>query len=209
MKLLVATKNGGKVREISSLLSPAGIEVVSLADIDDCPEIIEDADTFLGNALKKAHALRDSAGLNVLADDSGLCVDALGGAPGVKSARYAGPGADDEGNMEKLLAALRGEKDRKAAFVCSMVFSLADGVDHTAEGRLEGAITEARRGTNGFGYDPVFVPTGQSRTLAEMELAEKNRISHRKRALARLIPTIIESLGPKGASPDAPCASET
>lgn len=195
-RLLVATSNKGKLREIAALLSPHGIGVLGLADLPDAPEIVEDGETFAANARIKARALYEATGLPTLADDSGLTVEALGGAPGVRSARYAGQGAGDAANMEKLLRELEAtpEGQRGAAFVCALLLVDAAGREHAAEGRMPGSIGRIPRGTQGFGYDPVFLPEGDSRTLAEIPLAEKNRISHRGKALAAILPDLLSSL---------------
>ncbi len=197
MKLLVATRNLGKLREIARLLEPRGIEVLGLGDLPEAPEVIEDGDTFLANARKKAWALVEATGLPALADDSGLEVDALGGRPGVHSARYAGPGATDHANNRKLLEELAGvpAAERTAAFACALVLAVPGGAEAVAEGRLAGRLLEAPRGDGGFGYDPLFLVEEHGRTLAELELDAKNRLSHRAQALGRLVPGILELLG--------------
>lgn len=201
MKLLMATSNRGKLGEVRALLTPHGIEVVGLGDLDEAIEIVEDADTFEGNARKKALTLFRATGLPVLADDSGLTVKALDGAPGVYSARFAGEDATDAGNNEKLLSALsqplqRSDAKRGAAFVCCMVLALGEDEVHVTEGRFTGRIALQQRGQGGFGYDPLFIPDGWSRTLAEATLEEKNRISHRALALEKMIPRILELTRP-------------
>ena len=195
MKLLLATGNAGKLREVRSLLAPEGIEVVGLAELDTPVEIVEDGETFVDNARKKAKTLHAITGLAVLADDSGLMVDALGGRPGIHSARYAGEHADDAANNVKLLQAMQGvdTKERSAAFVCAMVFIGPDGLETVAEGRLEGEILSAPQGEGGFGYDPVFRPRSDTRALAQLSLKDKNRISHRHRALLALLPAIKQA----------------
>ncbi|MBI5016088.1 MAG: XTP/dITP diphosphatase [Deltaproteobacteria bacterium] len=197
MRLLVATRNAGKLREIRDLLGAEGIEAVGLAELPDAPEVEEDADTFLGNARRKAHTLAEATGLPVLADDSGLAVEALGGKPGVWSARYAGPDATDEDNNRKLLSELSAiaPEGRGAAFVCAMVLAVPGNGEFTAEGRVLGRILQAPRGTRGFGYDPLFLVEGTDWTLAEMELAEKNALSHRARALRALLPRVLALRG--------------
>jgi XTP/dITP diphosphohydrolase len=194
MKLLMATSNRGKLGEVRALLAPQGIEVLGLGDLEEQVEIVEDADTFEGNARKKALALFEATGLAVLADDSGLTVEALNGAPGVYSARFAGEDATDAGNNEKLLAELEGlpADQRGAAFVCCMVLLRGEDDVLVAEGRFTGRISDAIRGEGGFGYDPVFIPDGWSRTLAEATLEEKNTISHRALALKAMLPHITE-----------------
>lgn len=189
MELLVATRNQGKLREIRALLEPCGVVVRGVADFPELPEIEEDGATFAENARKKAQVIARLTGRLTLADDSGLCVAALGGAPGVHSARYAGAGADDAANNRKLLAAMATipEGERNAAFLCAMALCAPDGECRTFEGRLDGSILAAARGTEGFGYDPLFLVTGRGQTLAELPLEEKNRISHRARALAQVV----------------------
>lgn len=193
MRLLLATRNGGKLREVRGLLAGEGVEVLGLGDLPAAPEVVEDGATFLENARKKARALAGATELPVLADDSGLVVDALGGAPGVHSARYAGPDAADSDNNRKLLRELDGvpPERRTAAFVCAMVLLLPDRGEFVAEGRLEGRILAGPRGTGGFGYDPLFWVEAEGCTLAEMELRAKNRLSHRGRALEALRPTLL------------------
>lgn len=197
MRLLIATRNAGKLRELRGLLAPEGIEVVGLADLPPAPDVEEDADTFLGNARKKAHALAEATGLPVLADDSGLAVDALGGRPGVRSARYAGPDATDADNNRRLLDELGGvPADRRgAAFVCAMVLAVPADGEFTSEGRLAGRILDAPRGDQGFGYDPLFLVEGTELTLAEMDLGAKNALSHRARALRAVLPRVLALRG--------------
>ncbi len=194
MTLLVATGNAGKLRELRRLLAPEGIEVRGLTEVPGARPVEEDGATFLENARKKARALAELTGLPALADDSGLAVAALGGRPGVRSARYAGPGATDADNNRKLLEELRGVPpgQRQAAFVCAMVLAVPGQEDVEAEGRLEGRILEEGRGEEGFGYDPLFLVEGQGLTLAELALDAKNRLSHRGRALAALLPHLRE-----------------
>lgn len=194
MTLLVATRNAGKLRELRGLLGPEGIEVRGLAEVPGARSVVEDGATFRENARKKARALAEVTGLPALADDSGLSVEALGGRPGVRSARYAGPGATDAENNRRLLEELRGvaPEGRQAAFVCAMVLVAPGQEDVEAEGRLEGRILEEPRGQGGFGYDPLFLAEGQGLTLAEMALEAKNRLSHRSRALEALLPRLRE-----------------
>lgn len=184
MKLLIATRNPGKLAEIRALFRMPGLDVHSVMDLAEAPEVEEDRPTLEGNAVKKAGVLARHAGTWALADDTGLEVDALGGSPGVHSARYAGPACDDAANVDKLLAALEGIADRRARF--RTVVALADPTGWSAwvEGVCEGLIARSRAGTGGFGYDPVFLPDGSAETFAEMGAARKNRISHRARALA-------------------------
>jgi XTP/dITP diphosphohydrolase len=188
MKIVLASRNQGKLREIRDLLDGLEIEFVSLADIDQPPEVVEDGETFYANALKKARTIAEYANCPALADDSGLEVEVLRGAPGVHSARYAGPGADDLSNMEKLLRDLEGvpPERRMAAFRCVLVLCYPDGRHQAFEGRWEGRISEAMRGRRGFGYDPVFYLDEAGKTVAELSPEEKNRRSHRARAIRKL-----------------------
>jgi XTP/dITP diphosphohydrolase len=184
MKLLIATRNRHKVEEIRAIFQPPGVTLTGADEWPGLPEVEEDAATFEGNALKKARELGAASGLWTLADDSGLEVKALGGAPGVYSARYAGAEANPAANNAKLLAALEGVNDRQAQFRCVLALCAPDGRSWTVEGLCRGSIAHAPSGHHGFGYDPLFVPEGHSRTFAELPAAEKNRISHRARALA-------------------------
>ena len=185
--LVLATRNAGKVAELAARLDGLPVTIRPAADWADAPEVEEDAETLRGNAEKKARALHAHTGLPALADDTGLEVDALGGAPGVRSARYAGPDADDAANRARLRDALRGEADRSARF--RTVLAYADGTDvRFFDGVCEGTILPDERGAGGFGYDALFVPAdGDGRTFAEMDKAEKNRISHRGRALEAFV----------------------
>ena len=190
MKLVLASNNPGKLREMRALLAPLGHEVIAQAELG-IEEAEEPHDTFLENALAKARHASRASGLPALADDSGLCVDALGGAPGVHSAYFAGREGDratrDARNNAKLLARL-GE-ERKAHYRCVMAFvRCADDPEPlVAEGRWDGEISRAMRGANGFGYDPLFIVPGRGATAAELSEEEKNRLSHRARAAARLV----------------------
>jgi XTP/dITP diphosphohydrolase len=194
MELLVATRNPGKLKEIGALLAPLGIVVRGLGDFPGLPEIVEDGLTFAENAEKKAVTMARLTGRLTLADDSGLEVAALQGAPGVYSARYAGADADDAANNRKLLVEMAGvpPAQRAAAFVCVMALCAPEGSCRTFAGRLEGEIMSEARGAEGFGYDPLFVVAGQQRTLAEIPLAEKNRISHRAQALAQVVAVLLD-----------------
>jgi XTP/dITP diphosphohydrolase len=182
--IFIATANAGKAREFQEMLGGAW-EVRTLGDLPEVPEIVEDGATFEANALIKVRALADWRAGPVLADDSGLEVDALGGAPGVHSARYAGRHGDDAGNNHKLLAALAGvpPERRGAQFRCVLVVRMPDGMEQSFQGLCRGRILEAPRGGGGFGYDPLFVPEGESRTLAELAPAAKHALSHRGQAL--------------------------
>jgi len=186
MKILAATGNKGKLREIREILENDDLTIVSPDEIGIKSDVLEDGLTFEENAIKKATAISDISGMKVLADDSGLCVDALGGMPGVISARFSGAGATDEKNIMKLLGLMEGKKDRKAKFVCVLALALTDGRIITASGECHGIITDSPSGTGGFGYDPVFLEPSSGLTFAEMPQDEKNRISHRRRALEEL-----------------------
>ncbi|MEM0961993.1 MAG: RdgB/HAM1 family non-canonical purine NTP pyrophosphatase [Bacteroidota bacterium] len=182
MRLVLATRNPGKVTELAARLDGLGVDLVTAAETG-APEVEEDAETLRGNAEKKARALFDHTGLPSLADDTGLEVDALDGAPGVRSARYAGPDATDLDNRRRLLAALDVRTDRSARFRTALAYVDANGV-RFFDGVCEGTITTAEVGDGGFGYDAIFEPAGaDGRTFAQMGKAEKNEISHRGRAL--------------------------
>lgn len=183
-ELVLATRNRGKAVEVAARLP--GVRVLTLADFPEVPEVEETAETFYGNALRKAKAVWEVLRRPVLADDSGLCVRALGGRPGALSARYAGPGATQEALIAKLLREMRGKKDRSAWFRTVMVYIGEDGRPVSASGTVRGWITEEPRGSAGFGYDPVFYYRPLRRTFAELTTEEKNRVSHRARALERL-----------------------
>lgn len=184
-KLVFATNNAHKLDEIRAILGDK-IEVLSLKDINCDTDIPETADTLEGNAALKAEYIYKNYGLDCFADDTGLEVEALGGAPGVYSARYAGgDGHDSEANMRKLLQELDGEHNRKAQFRTAICF-IEQGEEHLFEGIVKGSIIEQKRGASGFGYDPVFMPEGYEETFAEMGNAEKNKISHRARAVEKL-----------------------
>ncbi|WP_339319145.1 XTP/dITP diphosphatase [Paenibacillus sp. FSL R10-2734] len=194
--LIVATKNKGKVREFEHAFAPLGLTVKSMYDYPDLPDVVEDGATFAENAFKKSKAVGDALGIPVLADDSGLCVDALDGKPGVYSARYAGEDAGDEENNLKLLSELEKLKQGEdtgqpllstARFVCTLsLYDPSSGRDLTAEGTVEGWITSEPAGGGGFGYDPLFYLAEYEKTMAELTLEEKQRISHRGTALRLL-----------------------
>jgi XTP/dITP diphosphohydrolase len=186
MEIVLATKNRGKLREIKGILKGLSIEILTLEDFPGLDLPPENADTFEENALVKARYVAQGTGLPALADDSGLEVDALAGAPGVRSARYAGPGASDKDNMEKLLEELKGipAEKRSARFICVAAYAEPDGVEKTFQGRFEGMIAESATGEGGFGYDPVFFIPELGRTAAELTSEEKNELSHRGQALA-------------------------
>lgn len=189
MELVVATGNAGKLREIRRLLADSGIEVLGLGEFPGLPEVIEDGLTFAENARKKAATVARLTGRLTLADDSGLAVDALGGRPGIHSARYAGSDAGDDDNNRKLLAELAGvpAEQRQAAFHCVMALCRPDGDCRFFEGMLPGLVLEAPRGNDGFGYDPLFWVPEYHRSLAELPLDIKNRISHRGQALRQVV----------------------
>jgi XTP/dITP diphosphohydrolase len=188
MKLVLATHNEGKVRELRELLAGTGYDVVSLAEYPHVPEVIEDGDTFRANAVKKARQVAAAVGEIALADDSGLEVDYLNGAPGVHSARFAGTGHDDAANNQKLLKLLQGvpPEKRTARFRCVVAVATPDGRVETAEGTCEGLIIDEPRGENGFGYDPLFWVSEYGKTFAELDGVVKNSISHRGRALQKV-----------------------
>jgi XTP/dITP diphosphohydrolase len=188
VKLLFATRNRGKLSELRKLVESLPVEVLSLDDAT-VPEVDEDQPTFAGNAEKKARAAQAATGLATLADDSGLEVDALGGAPGVYSARYAAA-HDDAANNAKLLGALAGRTDRVARFRCVLAFVDEAGTLTLEDGACEGRIAESARGTGGFGYDPLFLVGDGARTMAELAPDEKNAISHRGAAMRRLLPAL-------------------
>jgi XTP/dITP diphosphohydrolase len=207
--ITLASRNRGKLAELETLASGA-LALRLLPAEPEPPEVVEDAATYLGNATKKALAIARFVGGAALADDSGLEVDALGGRPGVLSARYGGPGLSDAERCARLLDELRGASDRAARFRCVLVLAPApEGGVIAAEGVLEGTIALALRGAHGFGYDPVFVaPELGGRTLAEVAAAEKNLMSHRARAMRALLERIGGSSGPAGA-PDLGGAAST
>ena len=187
-ELLVATGNRGKFAEIRELLRDTVADLYSLADFPQIPPVVEDGASFAENAIKKAQSAAQATGKPVIADDSGLEVDALGGRPGVYSARFAGEGADDAANNARLLGELAGlpEGQKSAAFRCVIALCFPDGSCRTFKGELKGIILQEPRGTGGFGYDPLFLVPEYGQTLAELPLAVKNSISHRGKALALL-----------------------
>jgi XTP/dITP diphosphohydrolase len=192
-RLLIATTNPGKQREYRALLREVPAEIVFPDELGITLEVEEDGATFHENAAKKARALAQESGLPALADDSGLEVEALGGEPGVRSARYAGEGADDPKRRAFLLGKLRNiPAPRRARFVCVIAVAGPNGETRFAEGECRGEITLTERGTNGFGYDPVFQVEGRKETMAEISAEEKNRISHRARAALAAIPILSD-----------------
>ena len=197
-RIVLATRNPGKLTELARILAASEIEV-TLAGLDEfpgAPEVAETGRTFAENALLKARSAARFAGIAAVADDSGLCVDALNGMPGVLSARWAGRHGDDQANLDLVLAQLAdvAEPDRGAYFACAAAIVLPSGTERVAEGRLCGRLARAPRGTNGFGYDPIFLPDSSDLTTAEMEPAAKDAISHRGRALRALAPAIAQLL---------------
>ncbi len=186
MKIIAATRNKNKVKEISEVLSPLGFEVVSQEEAGIDIDVEETGRSFAQNALIKARAVSVLCDDCVLADDSGLCVDALDGAPGVYSARYAGEGASDAQKIEKLLGELGDEKNRRAKFVTNAAFIFPDGREIVTQGEVHGRILYEPAGENGFGYDPVFYCTELEKSFAEATPEQKNSVSHRSRALKAL-----------------------
>ena len=186
-EIVVATKNKHKIIEFKAMLEPLGYTILSLYDFDEFPEIIEDKDTFRGNAQKKAQELSEYLHKTVIADDSGLEVEALNSEPGVYSARYAGEDVTYDDNNKLLLKNLENIENRKARFVTCMCYFDISGEVLFFEDYLHGSIAKEYKGTNGFGYDPIFIPDGDSRHLAEYTLEEKNKISHRGKAFRKLV----------------------
>ncbi len=197
-RILIATRNPGKVREIDAMLGRQGIAAITLADLPTIPDVDETGTTFLENAAKKAGEYATAAGMYSLADDSGLEVSALGGRPGVHSARYAGEFAGYETKIRTLLAELAeaGSSDRSARFVCSMAFADPAGkIIWTADGICEGELAASPVGTNGFGYDPIFIPAGFVNTFGELDDAVKRSISHRARATDAFMRFFLDFIG--------------
>jgi XTP/dITP diphosphohydrolase len=188
MELVVATRNRKKIEEIRRILEGLDVALLTLEDFPGCPEVEETERSFEGNAKKKACEVAAHTGRAAIADDSGLEVNALGGAPGVMSARYAGEGAADRENLEKLLREMEPvkESERRGRFVCVIALALPEGTVEAFHGTVEGSIGREPRGESGFGYDPVFRPEGHERTFAEMSADEKDALSHRGRALGKL-----------------------
>jgi len=193
MELVFATNNAHKITEISDLLDN-NFKILALAEVNIMEDIPEDAETLAENALFKARFVHDRTGLNVFADDTGLEVDALGGAPGVYSARYAGEKKSFDDNIDKLLGELKEIENRSARFR-TVIALILNGREYLFEGMVEGEIIRERHGTGGFGYDPVFKALGNSRTFAEIPLSEKNKISHRAQAMRKLIAFLTDSAG--------------
>jgi XTP/dITP diphosphohydrolase len=198
-RLLLATRNAGKLAELQRLLASAvpGVEVIGLRDVPEYPEAPETGATFEENALLKAREAVRYTGLPAVADDSGLTVDALNGMPGIFSARWSGRHGDDDANTALLLGQLTDVPDerRGGAFVCAAALVTPEGAEHVLRAEWRGAVLREPRGTNGFGYDPVFLPAGSARTAAELEPAEKDAASHRGQAFTALLPVVAEVLG--------------
>ena len=195
MILLLGTRNKGKIRELKELL--ADVNSLELLSVTDHPfaEVEENGGTFHDNALLKARAVSTQTGLSVLADDAGLEVAALGGDPGVRSARYSGEPVDYERNNALLLERMRGIIDRRARFVIVVALHLVDGREYVRRGNLSGQIPEHPAGSGGFGYDPLFIPDGYTRTLAQITMEEKNLISHRRQAIELIKEVLVEISG--------------
>ncbi|MEY3733312.1 MAG: hypothetical protein RL347_671 [Actinomycetota bacterium] len=193
MRAVLATRNDHKVTEVTRILQAEGVDVELIALPGDAPDVAETETTFAGNALLKARSAMLATGLPAIADDSGLCVDALHGMPGVLSARWAGRHGDDRANLDLLLAQMSEVPDvrRGAQFVCAAAYVGPDGAEHVVEGVLEGSLAREPRGTGGFGYDPIFRPTGYALTTAELRPHEKDAISHRGQALRLLARTVL------------------
>ena len=185
MKIVFATNNPNKLKEIQSLM-PEGIEILSLKEIGCTEDIPETGTTLEANAFQKAHYLKENYGYDCFADDTGLEVESLNGAPGVYSARYAGPERSAEANMAKILEELKGTENRKAQFRTAIALIL-NGEEQVFEGKVEGRISKAKQGEEGFGYDPIFLPENNQRSFAQMTMAEKGAISHRGRAVWKLV----------------------
>lgn len=206
MELLIATKNAGKVKELSRLLQMPGFSLLSLADFPDCPDAVEDGSSFEDNALIKASLGAYHSGLWTLADDSGLAIDALNGLPGINSARFAGPGAGYAANNAMILEMMRDipPDGREARFVCVMCLVGGNNRAFFARGEVLGRITSQPKGNGGFGYDPIFQPDGSGLTFAEMPQKEKDLISHRAKAVEKIRPLIAGLFqSPKGSAGQA------
>ena len=192
VRLVLATRNAHKLTELAEILSAAGLDVTLEALPGSAPDVVEDGLTFAQNAVKKARSAAEATGLPAVADDSGLCVDALNEMPGVLSARWAGSATDDAANLALVLDQVRDVPDSHlgAHFACAAALALPGGEDRVVEGRVDGVLVREPRGSGGFGYDPIFLPEGSDRTTAEMSSAEKHAISHRGRAFRALVPVI-------------------
>ncbi len=191
MPIVVATRNPGKLDEIRQILGP-GVHLTSLQEFPDIPDVVEDGDSYEANACKKAIAVARATGRATIADDSGLEVDALGGAPGVRSSRFSGEHATDADNNVKLLGLLEDKQKRTARFRCVIAIATPEGTVRTVQGECSGLILEAPRGSGGFGYDPLFLVPEENQTFAELPPQEKHLISHRGRALRAARPLILQ-----------------
>jgi XTP/dITP diphosphohydrolase len=198
-KLVLATRNSGKIIEFRRILeeiAPGAVELISVDQFPNLVDVEETGSTFEENSLLKARYTSMATGLPAIADDSGLCIDALGGAPGIFSARWAGKHGDDQANLEKVLEQLRDvpEEKRGAHFLCVASLVLPDGREHVSEGRFDGSILRSAVGTNGFGYDPIFQPNGLAISSAQMSAEEKDLVSHRGKSLRIIAPHVIRLL---------------
>lgn len=196
MKLVLATRNHGKIVELQRIIAEImpDVELVGTDSFPDLADVEETEDSFIGNALLKAHAVAKATGLPAIADDSGLTVNALNGAPGIFSARYAGTHGDDLANLNKVLSDMDQVRDRSAAFHCAAAFAKPDGFEIVVEAKLLGRLTTVPIGDDGFGYDPIFIPDGFEITTAQMSPAQKDQISHRGMAFRALIPKVVNAL---------------
>lgn len=203
-RLVLATRNPGKINELERILAESGldVELVGVTAFPDVADVVETGTTFAENALLKAAAVAGATGLPAVADDSGLCVDVLGGMPGVFSARWAGRHGDDEANLKLVLAQLADVPDDRRAghFACAAALAYPGGHPYVVEGRLDGVVLRSPRGSGGFGYDPIFVPEADTRTTAELSPGEKDAISHRGRAFRALAPYVRAVLRARGGS---------
>ena len=203
MNLVLATRNSGKIAEFRRILEelhPRSIDLVGLEHFRNLQDVEETGETFFANALLKAQTVCQATGLAAIADDSGLCIDALGGAPGVFSARWSGVHGNDQANIDKVLAQLQAisEGERSAHFTCVTAFVMPDGRSASAEGILSGKILRQPIGNNGFGYDPIFQPDGTDLSLAQMDAEKKDSISHRGQSLRVIAPQVAVMLGALG-----------
>ena len=196
MKLVLATRNHGKIVELQRIIAEImpTVELVGTDSFPDLADVEETEDSFIGNALLKAHAVAKATGLPAIADDSGLSVNALNGAPGIFSARYAGVHGDDFANLNKVLSDMDQVRDRSAAFHCAAAFAKPNGFEIVVEAKLLGRLTSLPIGDDGFGYDPIFIPDGFKITTAQMSPVQKDQISHRGMAFRALIPKVLNAL---------------
>ncbi len=197
MKFVLASQNKGKLKEMQAVLSQLGVEVILQSELGIKVDVEETGTTFAENALLKAEAVCKASGFPAIADDSGLCVDALNGAPGVYTARYGGEGLDDEGRYRLLLRNMQGQSPRTCHFVSSIACAFPDGTVLTGEGQCDGMVAYAPMGTDGFGYDPIFFVPGLKKTFAQLTAEEKNAISHRGKALSAFAKVLEEYLAGK------------